>query len=244
MFERHATSVAVGNTAVHKLCGKLGVMDDTEAVSTQISTVADWTRALAESTGSPGGGAGTGLMLAIAASLTSMVAGYTEVDEHKHAKLARIRAEAQSLRKAALELADRDASASRAFGAAFRLEPGPERDAAISRASVNAAKASAVLGKRAIDAIEALAWLAAHGNRALVADVVVAFGALRATVAGARTNVSFDLATLTSSGSTMEQVRERHPKLWAGVGDLNTALDRIDALTAEIDHRAAPTDAV
>ncbi|GAA1499274.1 hypothetical protein GCM10009628_42790 [Paeniglutamicibacter kerguelensis] len=197
---------------------------------------------MAESTGSPGGGAGTGLMLAIAASLTSMVAGYTEADAREHGELSRVRARARSLRQDALRLADQDASASRAFGAAFRLEPGPERDAAISRASIDAAKASAVLGRRAIVAIGDLAWLAANGNPALIADVVVAFGALRATVAGARTNVSFDLAALTSGGSTLEQIRDRHPDLWAIVDDLNDAFDRIDRLTAEIDHRAAPTD--
>ena len=215
-------------------------MDGAEEFTTQDSTVEDWTRALAESTGSPGGGAGTGLMLAIAASLASMVAGYTEADGH--GELARLRARARSLRQDALRLADRDASASRAFGAAFRLEPGPEREAAISRASLDAARASALLGRRAIGAVGDLAWLGAHGNRALVADVAVAFGALRAAVAGARTNVSFDLAALTSAGSTVEQVRERHPDLWAMVGELNGAVDRIDRLTAGLDHRAAPTE--
>ena len=94
-------------------------MDDAEAVTTQRSTVEDWTRALAESTGSPGGGAGTGVMLAIAASLTSMVAGYTEPDPHQRRELAAIHERARSLREAALRLADEDASASKAFGAAF-----------------------------------------------------------------------------------------------------------------------------
>jgi formiminotetrahydrofolate cyclodeaminase len=228
----------------HKLLGRLDVMENSDEVTTQGSTVEDWTRALAQSTGSPGGGAGAGLMLSLAAALTSMVAGYTEAEGHERGALDRLRERARSLRNDALELADQDASASRAFGAAFHLEPGPEREAAISRASLNAAKASAVLGKRAMDAIEDLAWLAANGNPALVADVVVAFGALRATVGGARTNVSFDLASLTSGGNTMEQIREEHPALWAMVGDLNTAIERIDALTAEIDRRAAPTDAV
>ncbi|NUP58027.1 MAG: cyclodeaminase/cyclohydrolase family protein [Pseudarthrobacter sp.] len=210
-------------------------------VTTQGSTVEEWTRALAESTGSPGGGAGTGLMLAVAASLTSMVAGYSEDDDGEPA---RIRERAQSLRREALRLADQDASASRAFGAAFRLDPGPERDDAIRRSSVDAAKASAVLGERAIDAIDDLAWLATKGNRALVADVVVACGALRAAVAGARTNVSFDLASLRSAGTSLEQVREQHPGLWAAVEKLNAAMDRIDGLTTAIDDRAAPTDAV
>ncbi|MEV4989028.1 cyclodeaminase/cyclohydrolase family protein [Pseudarthrobacter sp. LMD1-1-1.1] len=217
-------------------------MEDAE-VTTQDSTVEEWTRALAESTGSPGGGAGTGLMLAVAASLTSMVAGYSGNGEDDGGEPAGIRARARALRREALKLADDDASASKAFGAAFRLEPGPERDEAIRRASLEAAASSAVLGERAIQAIDDLAWLATNGNRALVADVVVAFGALRAAVAGARTNVSFDLGSLRSTGATLEQVRQQQPDLWAAVEKLSEAMDRIDTLTADINHRAAPTDA-
>jgi formiminotetrahydrofolate cyclodeaminase len=213
---------------------------ETPEVTTQGSTVEEWTRALAESTGSPGGGAGTGLMLAVAASLTSMVAGYSEDDG---GEAALIRERARALRQEALRLADDDASASKAFGAAFRLEPGRERDHAIHRASLDAAASSAVLGERAIGAIDDLAWLATNGNRSLVADVVVAFGALRAAVAGARTNVSFDLGSLRSAGTSLDQVREQQPELWAAVRKLNGAMDRIDELTAAIDHRAAPTDA-
>jgi formiminotetrahydrofolate cyclodeaminase len=181
-------------------------------------------------------------MLAIAAALTSMVAGYTETEEHQRSELDNVHARARSLREAALRLADEDASASQAFGAAFRLSPGPEREAAVHQASVNAARASAVLGERAIGAIEDLGWLAAHGNPALVADVAVAFGALRAAVSGARTNVSFDLAKLTSAGAGLDQVKEQQPSLWAMVEHLNAALERIDELTAGIDHRSAPTD--
>ncbi|GAC1496618.1 MAG: hypothetical protein NVS2B15_19190 [Pseudarthrobacter sp.] len=51
----------------------------------------------------------------------------------------------------------------------------PEREDAIHRASVDAAKVSAVLGVKAVAAIGDLAWLAANGNPALIADVVVAF---------------------------------------------------------------------
>lgn len=217
---------------------------DKPEVTTQESTVEEWTRALAESTGSPGGGAGTGLMLAVAASLTSMVAGYSEDNSGDDGgEPGRIRDRARALRREALRLADEDASASKAFGAAFRLEPGPERDEAIRNASLEAAASSAVLGERAIEAIDDLAWLATKGNRALVADVVVAFGALRAAVAGARTNVSFDLGSLRSAGTSLEQVREQQPELWAAVEKLNAAMDRIDTLAAGIDHRAAPTDA-
>jgi len=220
--------------------GTIPGMEEAEA-TTQGSTVEDWTRALAESTGSPGGGAGTGLMLAVAASLTSMVAGYS-AGEDDGGKPAEIRTRAQALRREALQLADDDASASKAFGAAFRLEPGPERDGAVRRASLEAAASSAVLGERAIEAIDDLAWLATKGNRSLVADVVVAFGALRAAVAGARTNVSLDLGSLRCTGDGLDTVRRQQPDLWAAVQKLNGAMDRIDAVTARIDHRAAPTD--
>ncbi|WP_371818217.1 cyclodeaminase/cyclohydrolase family protein [Pseudarthrobacter sp. C4D7] len=188
------------------------------------------------------GRSGTGLMLAVAASLTSMVAGYSGDGNDDGGEAAEIRTRAQALRREALQLADDDASASKAFGAAFRLDPGPERDEAIRSASVKAAASSAVLGKRATAAIDDLSWLATRGNRSLVADVVVAFGALRAAVAGARTNVSFDLGSLRSTGTGLEQVRRQHPDLWAAVENLNAAMDRIDEVTAAIDHRAAPTD--
>ncbi|WP_426006120.1 cyclodeaminase/cyclohydrolase family protein [Paenarthrobacter sp. NyZ202] len=209
-----------------------------EEITTQRSSVEDWTRALAESSGSPGGGAGTGVMLGIAASLTSMVAGYS--DNAGEDLLER----ARTLRETALRLADEDAVASKAFGAAFRLDPGPEREEAIRQASVEAAKASAVLGDHAIAAIGDLGWLAEHGNPALIADVVVAFGALRAAIAGARTNVSFDLAALAKGGTSLEEVRAEHPGLWETVGRLSGAMEQIDELTAHVDTRAAPTDAL
>lgn len=222
--------------------GTLGAMgDDSQAVTTQRSTVEDWTQALAESVGSPGGGAGAGVMLAIAASLASMVAGYTEADGQQRQELSDVNARVHSLREAALRLADEDASASEAFGAAFRLDPGPEREDAIHRASVDAAKASAVLGERAIDAIADLEWLASNGNPALIADVVVAFGALRAAVTGARINVSFDLAALTSAGRTPDEIREQQPGLWSTVENLDAAVKRIDRLTVGLNQRAAAT---
>ena len=233
-------------------------MADAEEITTQDSTLEEWTRALAEPIGSPGGGAGAGVMLVIAAALTSMVAGYTEpkedlsgdpgedrrVDQRvtHQAELEAVIAGAQKLRSRALELADEDATASAAFGKAFAMERGPERKKAIHEASLSAARSSVILGEHATGAIADLTWLAEHGNPALIADVVVAFGALRAAVTGARTNASFDLAALKSSGSSLEQVRQQHPELWASVEALDDAIARIDSATQAVDDRAAPTD--
>ena len=218
-------------------------MAHSEEVSARRSTVEEWTGALAESTGSPGGGAAAGVMLAIAYSLTSMVAGYTEADGDLGDELNGLRKRAADGRETALRLADEDAAASKSFGSAFRLQRGPGRAEAIRDASVEAARASAAVGKQGTDAVADLEWLARHGNPALVADVAVACGALRAAVAGARTNVSFDLSSLTAGGESLADVREEHPVLWQTVRDLDAVLARIDHLAAEIEGRAGPTPA-
>ena len=216
-------------------------MSDTPP-TTRDATVDDWTRSLGEATGSPGGGAGAGVMLAIAASLSSMVAGYTDAREGDESELAAVLRRSRALRDAALDLADADSEASQAFGAAFALPRGEARDAAIREASIVAAETSAALGLRAVEAVDDLDWLAHHGNPSLVADVVVACGALRAAIAGARTNVSFDLGSLTSAGETLGQVRHANPSLWESVTTFDEALARLDRLMAGVDARAAPTD--
>jgi formiminotetrahydrofolate cyclodeaminase len=217
-------------------------MDDSPQVSARSSTIDAWTRALARSTGSPGGGAASGVMLAMAYSLTSMVAGYTTVDDDREPELSALKQRATTGRKTALRLADEDAEASQAFGRAFRLDPGDGREEAIRDASVDAAESSADLGVTGAEAVGDLEWLARHGNPALVADIAVACGALRAAIAGARTNMSFDLGSLTSSGESIDDVRHRHPALWETVQRLDAVLTRIDQLSAEIEGHAIPSE--
>jgi formiminotetrahydrofolate cyclodeaminase len=216
-------------------------MQNSETVSARRSTIDEWTEALAESTGSPGGGAASGVMLAIAYGLTSMVAGYTQLDGDLARECAELRERARAGRETALRLADQDAAASESFGSAFRLERGKQREDAIRDASVEAARASAALGKQGTDVVSDLEWLTRHGNPALIADVAVACGALRAAIAGARTNISFDLGSLTSSGESLSDVRKRHPVLWETVEELDTVLGRIDRLSDEIEGHATPT---
>ncbi|MBD8515648.1 cyclodeaminase/cyclohydrolase family protein [Plantibacter sp. CFBP 8804] len=227
---------------------------DTDEVSTEHSSVSTWMQALGTATGNPGGGAASGLMLAIAAGLTAMVAGYTRATHatedargrdsaEAEATIAALRARAEARSELALRLADEDAHASRAFGSAFRLPAGVGRDEAIRAASIEAAAASARLGEHAVDAIDDLAWLTEHGNPALIADVAVAIGALRAAITGARTNVSFDLGSVRSAHGSLEEIRADEPRLWELVPVFDRALERIDRLAASIDPEAAPTDA-
>jgi len=196
-------------------------------VSTNTLTVDEWMHALAQPTGAPGGGAAAGVMLSIAGGLMAMVAGYSE------AETAELEARVSQLNSDALRLAEDDARASRDFGAAFR-EEGAEREEAILAASLKAAESSADLGHRALSAIPDLEWLAANGKPALIADVAVAVAALRATVSGARANLSFDLRALHGAG---DEVRREHPDLWSAIDDLATARSRLDALANQVEAR-------
>ncbi|WP_309068381.1 cyclodeaminase/cyclohydrolase family protein [Microbacterium sp.] len=204
-----------------------------ERMTTRDASIDRWTARLGEAQGDPGGGAAAGVMLALAAGLISMVAGYSDADE--------VRARARALREEALDAADADAAASGAFGAAFRRDD-DGRAEAIRGASLEAARSSARLGAQARAAIPDLEHLAAHGDPTLVADVAVAAAALRAALASARTNLSYDLATLRSAGMSLAEVRAAHPDLWTAVAGLDDAIARVDGLTDRIDDRAAPTD--
>lgn len=217
-------------------------MGETTEISTHGSTVDEWTRALAESSGSPGGGAGAGVMLAIAASLSSMAAGYTRATDDNEIHLRQLIDRARALRATALTLADDDAAASRAFGAAFRLDEGPEREDAIAAASIDAARASAELGRHAIAAVDDLAWLADNGNPAVIADVVVAFGALRSAIGGARTNVSFDLSSVEVSGLSPDDIRGQHPQLSSSIADFDRTIERIDQIMHAVNGRGPLSD--
>lgn len=218
-------------------------MDNTETPAMSNSTITGWLNALSLSDGAPGGGAASGIMLAIAASLTSMVCGYTSTeDQEQQVSLSLIDSRAQELKDKALKLGDQDAAVTNAFGAAFRMEPSSERQRAIEDASIQAAKASAALGDLAITAITDLAWLAEYGNPALISDVAVGLGALRAAVTGARTNVSFDLSKVATDHTGLAEVRDAHLQLWQMVQQLADAQKEIDRITAGIDYRAAPTD--
>lgn len=217
-------------------------MNDDDNVSARTSPIDDWTRALSRSVGAPGGGAATGVMLAIAASLASMVAGYTETTADSATELTALRRRTEALRVTALQLADADAVASRRFGAAFAREPGPDRDAAIRDASLDAARSSAALGTQAVAAVDDLEWLKQHSATALVADLAVALSAVRGALTGARANLSFDLGSLTGVGQSLDDVRASYPGLWTAVHDFDRAVARVDRIGEEIDDRAAPTD--
>jgi formiminotetrahydrofolate cyclodeaminase len=164
-------------------------MEDSADIPT--STPLDgWLGALAQPSGSPGGGAASGVMLGIAASLLRMVAEYTD-DDARASECGDRLAESRGEVLAAVEA---DGVASADFGAALALPTDdPDRDRRVGEAAVDAAESSAQLGGIGIRLVAEVRLLAEIGNPHLSADLAVAVEALRAGAAGALINLRGDL---------------------------------------------------
>jgi formiminotetrahydrofolate cyclodeaminase len=171
-------------------------MDDDARIRPTIS-LEDWLDRLGEPTGAPGGGAASGIMMAIAASLLHMVAAYTRGDERADAAGQRL----QKLRAAALGAAEADGVRSAELGSALAHPEDHTRDHRVRDAAIGGAVSSARLGDAGIGLVEELHLLAGIGNPALSADLIVAAEALAAGLGGALTNLRtcVDLAEAHSS---------------------------------------------
>lgn len=178
-------------------------MQDSPDVPT--STPLDgWLAELGQAQGAPGGGAASGVMLGIAASLLRMVAEYTH-DEPRavdcSGRLAEIRAEA-------LAGVETDGIASAQFGAALaRPTDDPARDGSVGDAAVAAAESSARLGAVGIRLISEVRLLDEIGNASLGADLAVATEALRAGIAGALITVQSNRTVARKHGADAAALR-------------------------------------
>ncbi len=150
----------------------------------------DWLDRLSQRGGEPGGGAASGVMLAIGAALLHMVAAYTPDDERaQHSGRSSV-----ELRVRALQAAEEDGVRSAALGAALASEDSPERDARIVTTGTDGAESSVSLVEIGVALAEELRILADRGNPNLVADVAVAAEAIGAGLGGALTNLRACLA--------------------------------------------------
>ncbi|NWJ70973.1 cyclodeaminase/cyclohydrolase family protein [Pseudonocardia sp. ICBG1122] len=181
----------------------------------------------------PGGGATAGLHLAQAAALLGMVARYTDGDryaEHADAVLD-IRNRADALRITGLGLAEDDARAFGAVGAAYALPRDTEeakkvRTAAIADALVEAGRIPAQVISAAEQVVDLAERLRPIGNPTVISDVGAAADAARAAASTARLNVEINLAGLTDPPA-----RSELSAALAGVDDL---LRRADTVTDDV----------
>ncbi|MBU3061993.1 cyclodeaminase/cyclohydrolase family protein [Nocardia sp. NEAU-G5] len=174
----------------------------------------------------PGGGAVAALHAAQGAALVAMVARYTTraKDADNRPVVDRIIAAADAARARSLALADADAAAFTAVGAAYKLpkdtdEQGAARAAAIGAALLEAARVPAAVVAEADEILSLAADLLPIGNPNVVTDIGAAADAARAAATSSRLNIAINVASLGA-----EQGAEFAP-----------VLQRIDELTARAD---------
>lgn len=195
-------------------------------------SLGDYLGELAAKVPAPGGGAVAALHAAQAAALVAMVARYTmraKDAEHREA-VDRIVAAADAARERSLALADADAAAFTAVGAAYRLPKDTEaqteqRSVAITAALLEAARVPAAVVDEADEVLTLAAELLPIGNPNVVTDIGAAADAARAAATSSRLNIEINLVSLpdehgsefTSTLDRIEQISARADALHADV---------------------------
>jgi glutamate formiminotransferase/formiminotetrahydrofolate cyclodeaminase len=151
-------------------------------------------------TPSPGGGSVVAIAAALAASLTTMVAGLT-AGRAKYAavepEMRSIVGDAGDLTRVLRSLADRDAAAYAAVSAAYKLPKGADgRDAAITAALLEAARVPLETAHAASRVAALAVTVAEKGNPNAVSDAGVAALLADAACRGAAYNVRINVASL------------------------------------------------
>lgn len=184
----------------------------------------------------PGGGATAAMHAAQAAALLGMVARYSEGEKFaQHATtITGIRDTADELRARALDLAEQDAEAFGAVGAAYRLPKSSDADKAARSRAIAAALADAgrvparviAVADRIVDLAERLRPI---GNANVLTDVAAAADAARAAASTSRTNVEVNLAGITDAATRTE--------LGEAVAKIDDLLQRADETTSAVRER-------
>lgn len=182
-----------------------------------------FTEALGSGSATPGGGSAAALSGALAASLVGMVARNTAANPsfaERAETMAKIAAEADSLRQTLLELVDQDAAAFERVVAAFRLpkEPAELKDARsreIQASYREAVDIPLLVCRQALDVLALAERIAELGNPNAVSDAGVAALLAASAFEGAALNVAINLGSIkdesyrTESGATLQDARAR-----------------------------------
>jgi methenyltetrahydrofolate cyclohydrolase len=185
----------------------------------------------------PGGGAVAALQAAQAAALLAMVARYSDGPRYAAdaETIGSVLTAAEDLRAECLRLAEEDAAAFGAVGAAYALPRDSERALAIRSGAIAAALAGAAEPPaRVVAASGRLVGLAEtllpRGNRNVITDIAAAAESARGAAATARVNVEVNL-----SGIPDDSVREQFRAAIAGTDAvLARAAAVTDAVRAEL----------
>jgi len=190
-------------------------------------TIAAFLEQLAARVPAPGGGATAALHAAQAAALLAMVARYSDGPRYDAVRMGAIVTEADAIRIRALELAEADAAAFGAVGAAYQLPRSAEgRSSVIAAALAGAARPPADVVRLAYLLIQLAEWLVADGNRNVITDVGAAAEAARAAAVTSRLNIEVNLR-----GITDPALRD---SLAESAGACDAVVERADAIVAAV----------
>ena len=198
--------------------------------------MSDWLGHLAERTPAPGGGAVAALCAASSAALLEMVANYTiggKWTDREEAMKAVV-VEVAELRARAAQLAQDDADAFGAVGAAYGLsrstpEEKAARSAAIQEATRGAADPPVQVGRVATRLVALADEMVDPANPNVLSDVGVAAATARAALSGSVTNITVNAAFLTDADASRA--------LLAEVAALETSMARADDVAARVVER-------
>ncbi|WP_062997305.1 cyclodeaminase/cyclohydrolase family protein [Nocardia mikamii] len=184
------------------------------------STIGRYLDDLAAKIPAPGGGAVAALHAAQGAALVAMVARYTTraKDADNRPVIDRIITAADAARERALALADADATAFTAVGAAYKLPKDTDeqisaRKEAIASALLQAARVPAAVVAEADEVLSLAADLLPIGNPNVVTDIGAAADAARAAAASSQLNIAINVGSLGDHeaeefGPTLRRIEE------------------------------------
>ncbi|WP_280273490.1 cyclodeaminase/cyclohydrolase family protein [Nocardia wallacei] len=180
----------------------------------------------------PGGGAVAALHAAQGAALVAMVARYTTraKDADNRPVVDRIIAAADAARDRALTLAEADAAAFTAVGAAYKLPKSTDtetaaRTEAITAALLQAARVPAAVVTEADEILSLATDLLPIGNPNVVTDIGAAAAAARAAATTSQLNIAINVASL----------QENHGAEFApALRTIEELIARADALHADV----------
>jgi glutamate formiminotransferase/formiminotetrahydrofolate cyclodeaminase len=171
---------------------------------------------LAAPTPTPGGGSAGAYAGAMGAALVAMVAGVT-IGKKKYAdveaEMQALRVVAEILRKDLTQTVDDDAASFEVLMAKFKLpketdEQTSARDAAITQATLNAARIPLHVSEHAVKVMELALKCAKHGLQSAISDAMSGFAMARASLTAAGYNVRININSLADQSLGDKMLKE------------------------------------
>ncbi len=204
-LENFSPAQVLENRLAAALAG--GPLESKESKGRLASLARPFLEAVAEPTATPGGGSVAAFAAALAASLGQMVAGLSRKKKSQAAHVEELSAAVAELRAAAQSLAeaiDRDAASYEAVLTAYKLpkdtpEEQQRRDAAVQRATRQAAEVPMHVAAAAVELYERLGQLESIAAASMLSDLRVGRLMAAAAARGALENVAINLESITDA---------------------------------------------